>query len=338
MSNQPNKPFIGITMGDINGVGPEVIIKALRGHKILEFFNPVIYGSGKVISYYRKAMDINDFNYAQIKDDQLIPKRINVVNCWVENFDIKPGVGTPESGNYSWLALKKACEDLEAGKIDGLVTGPINKHEMPKEEFNFVGHTEFLGNRFNVKETLMLLISEGLRVGLVTGHLPLKDVAQKITKSSVEAKLSILEKSLVHDFGIKKPRIAVLGLNPHAGEDGMLGTEEKNILIPVIKDFKEKGKLVFGPYPADGLFGSGQYASFDGILAMYHDQGLVPFKTLAFSRGVNFTAGLPIIRTSPDHGTGYSIAGKNQADEQSMRSAIFLAYDIAKKRLSEVKI
>jgi len=323
-------------MGDINGVGPEVIIKALRDHKLLEFFNPVIYGSGKVISFYRKALDINDFNYSQIKDDQLIPKRINVINCWFENFEIKPGTGTKESGQFSFLALKKACEDLKNGKIHGLVTGPINKHEMP-EEFNFVGHTEFLGSYFEVKETLMFLISEGLRVGLVTGHLPLKDVAQKITKSSVEGKLRILEKSLINDFGIGKPRIAVLGLNPHAGEDGMLGTEEKNILIPVIKEFKQNGKLIFGPYPADGFFGSGQYASFDGILAMYHDQGLIPFKTLAFSKGVNFTAGLPIIRTSPDHGTGYSIAGKNQADEQSMRSAIYLAYDIAKKKLTEVE-
>jgi 4-hydroxythreonine-4-phosphate dehydrogenase len=207
---------------------------------------------------------------------------------------------------------------------------------MPKEEFNFAGHTEFLGSYFETKETLMFLVSDELKVGMATGHIPLKDVAQKITKSAIEAKLRIMELSLISDFGIKKPRIAVLGLNPHAGENGMLGVEENNILTPVIKDLKEKGRLIYGPFPADGLFGSGQYASFDAILAMYHDQGLIPFKTLAFSKGVNFTAGLPIIRTSPDHGTGYSIAGKNSADEHSMRAAIFQAYDIAKRKFSTI--
>jgi len=336
MPDQQSKPYIGITVGDINGVGPEVIIKSLREHRILDFFNPVVYGSGKVISYYRKALDINDFNYNQIKDEQFIPKRVNVVNCWFDNFEIKPGIGTEESGKYAWLALKKACEDLKSGKIQGLVTGPINKHLMPKEEFNFAGHTEFLGSYFETKETLMFLVSDELKVGMATGHIPLKDVAQKITKSAIEAKLRIMELSLISDFGIKKPRIAVLGLNPHAGENGMLGVEENNILTPVIKDLKEKGRLIYGPFPADGLFGSGQYASFDAILAMYHDQGLIPFKTLAFSKGVNFTAGLPIIRTSPDHGTGYSIAGKNSADEHSMRAAIFQAYDIAKRKFSTI--
>jgi 4-hydroxythreonine-4-phosphate dehydrogenase len=337
MSDKRIKPYIGITIGDLNGIGPEVIIKALSAQKILDFFSPVIYGSGKVISYYRKLLDLNDFNFAQIKDEQLIPKRVNVVNCWQDNFEIKPGFGDEESGKFAFLALKRACEDLKSQKIHAMVTGPINKEKMPREEFNSVGHTEFISSFFEVKETLMFLVSEQTRVGLVTGHIPLKDVAMKITKSGIESKLRVMEKSLINDFGISKPRIAVLGLNPHAGENGLLGVEENNIISPVIKDFKEHGKLVFGPFPGDGFFGSGQYVQYDGVLAMYHDQGLIGFKTIAFGSGVNFTAGLGVIRTSPDHGTAYSIAGKNKADESSMRAAMMLAYDIALRRFEMVE-
>ena len=337
MSNRRNKPYIGITIGDLNGIGPEVIIKALSAQKILDFFNPVIYGSGKVISYYKKLLDLNDFNFAQIKDEQLIPKRVNVVNCWHDNFEIKPGFGDEESGKFAFMALKKACDDLKIQKIHALVTGPINKEKMPREEFGSAGHTEFLNSYFEVKETLMFLVSEHVRVGLVTGHLPLKDVATKITKSGIESKLKVMEKSLINDFGILKPKIAVLGLNPHAGENGLLGVEETNIISPVIKDLKEHGKLVFGPFPADGFFGSGHYVQYDGVLAMYHDQGLIGFKTIAFGSGVNFTAGLGVIRTSPDHGTAYSIAGKNTADESSMRAALMQAYDIALKRFELVE-
>ena len=257
--------------------------------------------------------------------------------CWFENFEIKPGAGTTESGKYAWISLKKACEDLKEGKIQALVTGPISKDKMPKEEFNSPGHTEFLAKFFEAKETLMFLVNDQIRVGLVTAHIPLKDVSLKITKSGIESKLRVMEHSLIHDFGITKPRIAVLGLNPHAGENGLLGVEEENIISPVIKDFKEHGKLVFGPFPADGFFGSGQFAQFDATLAMYHDQGLVGFKTIAFGTGVNFTAGLGPIRTSPDHGTAYSIAGKNSADESSIREAMLMVCDIVRRRHSQVE-
>lgn len=338
MDKKKEKLNIGITIGDLNGIGPEVIIKALSAQKILDFFNPVIYGSGKVISFYRKMMDNSEFNFAQVKDDNLIPRRVNVINCWNEHVEITPGKGTEDGGKYALMALKKACDDLQANKIHALVTGPINKEMMPKDDFNSAGHTEFLSNYFNASDSLMFLVSEQTRVGLVTGHIPLKDVPLKITKSGLESKLKLMEQSLTNDFGVQKPKIAVLGLNPHAGENGLLGVEESNIISPVIKDFKEHGKLIFGPFPADGFFGSGQYAQYDGVLAMYHDQGLVGFKSIAFSSGVNFTAGLGVIRTSPDHGTAYSIAGKNKADEGSMRRAMMLAYDIASKRRQTVEI
>lgn len=331
--NKLKKPVVGITLGDINGIGPEVVIKALADDRILDMITPVIYGSSKVLSYYRKAMRINDFNYFQLQEgEQASPDKVNVVNCWQEMIEISMGQETPEGGRAALMALQKATDHLQKGIIEGVVTAPINKNNIQTEEFRFPGHTEYFTETFQAKDSLMLLCSEDLRVGVVTGHIPLKEVSSRLTKEKLRSKLMILDKCLHKDFGIGKPKIAVLGLNPHAGEGGLLGTEEQEIILPVINELKEKGKLIYGPFPADGFFGNEQQKKFDGILAMYHDQGLIPFKTLAFESGVNYTAGLPIVRTSPDHGTAYDITGKNLASEQSIREAIYLACDIIRKR------
>jgi len=329
-----NIPRIGITIGDINGIGPEVILKSLAHSKILDYVTPVIYGSTKTLSYYRKNFKLDDLQYIRIKDEEFIPKKINVVNCWEEVIEISVGQSTPEAARASRLSLMKAVEDLRNNKIDALVTGPINKHNIQGEDFNFPGHTEYLTKEFEAKDSLMLLINGDLRIGVVTGHIPVSEISKNITTKKVKSKIDILEKSLKKDFGIVKPRIAVLGLNPHSSDKGLIGKEEEEILIPLIDSLKNDGKLIFGPFPADGFFGDGKYRQYDGILAMYHDQGLIPFKTLAFETGVNFTAGLSIIRTSPDHGTAYSIAGTNVATESSMREAIFLAKDIWKNRIN----
>ncbi len=336
-STAMDKPKIGITIGDINGIGPEVIIKALNDNRILNYMTPVIYGSTKAISYYRKAFDVNDFNYTHYRDNKFTHSKINIVNCWEEMIEINAGSVTPEVGAASFKALEKAVEHLKEGLIDAVVTGPINKNNIQSENFKFAGHTEYFTESFESKDSLMFLTSERLKVGVVTGHIPLKEVSNKITKDLIIKKLKIMEESLKLDFGISKPRIAVLGLNPHAGEEGLLGAEDGNVIKPAIDELKNKGKLIFGPYPADGFFGKGEYKKFDAVLAMYHDQGLIPFKTLAFNNGVNFTAGLSIIRTSPDHGTAYDIAGKNIANESSMREAIFMAYDIYKNRSEQKK-
>ncbi|MEQ8477713.1 4-hydroxythreonine-4-phosphate dehydrogenase PdxA [Fulvivirga sp.] len=336
-STAMDKPKIGITIGDINGIGPEVIIKALNDNRILNYMTPVIYGSTKAISYYRKAFDLDDFNYTHYRDNKFTNSKINIVNCWDEMIEINAGSVTPEVGTASFKALQKAVEHLKEGLIDAVVTAPINKNNIQSEDFKFAGHTEYFTENFNGKDSLMFLASEDLKVGVVTGHIPLKDVSQSITKELIIKKLKIMEESLRLDFGISKPRIAVLGLNPHAGEEGLLGSEDGNVIKPALDELKNKGKLIFGPYPADGFFGKGEYKKFDAVLAMYHDQGLIPFKTLAFNNGVNFTAGLSIIRTSPDHGTAYDIAGKNVANESSMREAIFMAYDIFKNRSEQKK-
>ncbi len=331
------KPRIGITLGDINGIGPEVIIKALSDHRIMSLFTPVVYGSGRVISFYKKQLNNEELNYTQVKTKgQFIPKQLNLVNCWEDVIEIVPGKASKETGKAALLSLQKACEELKEGLLDALVTAPIDKHSIHSEEFPFKGHTEFLTQYFGASESLMLLVGNALRVGLVTEHVAVREIASLITRERVEAKLKLLEHSLRHDFGINKPRIAVLGLNPHAGDEGLIGSEEEQILKPLINDWRNKGKLVSGPFPADGFFASAQYTKFDGILAMYHDQGLIPFKTLAFENGVNFTAGLPIVRTSPDHGTAYAIAGKNQADETSFREALFKACDIAQIRKEQL--
>ena len=331
-ARQP-KPRIGITIGDLNGIGPEVIIKVLRDTRILNYITPVIYGSTKALSYYRKSLHMDDFQYGQVKEaGKFIEKKVNVVNCWQDMIEINAGTDSKEAGKAALMAIQKSVQDIKSGIIDAIVTAPINKNNIHGEEFNFPGHTEYFTHTFESEDSLMLMASDGLKIGTVTGHMPLREVSKRISKENIASKLSILELALKNDFGIKKPKIAVLGLNPHAGESGLLGHEEDNIIRPVVEQLKNKGKLVFGPFPADGFFGKGEYKKFDGILAMYHDQGLIPFKAIAFQQGVNYTAGLPIIRTSPDHGTAYSIAGKNVADESSMRSAILMAYDIFKNR------
>lgn len=328
------KPRIGITLGDINGIGTEVVIKALHDNRILSHITPVIYGSARVLAFYKKQLNLEEFNYSQVRNPgQFTPKVINVVNCWEETLEVQPGKPSKEAGRCAYLALKQAVADVKEGLIDALVTAPIDKNTIHSDEFPFRGHTEFLATTFNIPEPLMMLATDELRVALVTEHLPIKDVAARITRERVEAKLSLLDQSLRKDFGITKPRIAILGLNPHAGDGGLIGNEEETILKPIINDWKNKGKLVFGPFPADGFFAAGSHTKYDAVLAMYHDQGLVPFKTLAFETGVNFTAGLPVIRTSPDHGTAYNLAGKNTANEASTRQAIYFAVDLIKHRL-----
>lgn len=331
-----NKPIIGITIGDLNGIGAEIIIKSLADNRLLKMVTPVVYGSTKILSYYRKIMGLEPFNHHPVNHNfDVHTKKINVKNCWQETVELKPGQVTPEGGKYAYLALEAAVNDLKEGKIQALVTAPINKKNIQGDDFNFIGHTEYLTSKFNPEnqDSLMLLVSDQLRIGVVTSHIPLSEVKQNVTEKAIVSKIMLLHKSLKKDFGIVKPKIAVLGLNPHAGEDGLLGTEEEEIITPAINECKKKGNLVFGPFPADGFFGKMEHKKYDGVLAMYHDQGLIPFKTLAFDEGVNFTAGLPIVRTSPDHGTAYGIAGKNKANEDSMLHALFLAVDITKKRM-----
>ena len=330
------KPRVGITIGDINGVGPEVIIKALADNRLLTLATPVIYGSSKALSFYKKQLNIEEFSYSQVKNKgQFVPKHINVVNCWEESIEIAPGKPSKETGKASFIALKHACEDLQEGLLDAIVTAPIDKSSIHSESFPFKGHTEYLTTFFRQKESLMLMVSDLLKVAVVTEHIPIQSVAAAITRERVESKITLLDQSLRKDFLINKPRIAVLGLNPHAGEAGLLGREEEDVLKPLLQELKNKGKLVYGPFPADGFFGTGLYKKYDAVLAMYHDQGLIPFKSISFEHGVNFTSGLPVVRTSPDHGTAYNIAGKNQADETSMREAIYLACDILKRRLEQ---
>jgi 4-hydroxythreonine-4-phosphate dehydrogenase len=334
-TNKPidQKPRIGITMGDLNGVGPEVVIKALSDARILTLVTPVIYGSGRTISFYKKLLNNEELTYTPVKTKgQFTPRHINLVTCWEDVIEINPGIASKETGKAALLSLTKAAEELKEGLIDALVTAPIDKHSIHSEEFPFKGHTEYLTKYFEAEESLMLLVSDTLRVGLVTEHVAVGQIAALITRERVERKLKLMEQSLRKDFGIHKPKIAVLALNPHAGDGGLIGEEEEQILKPLIHDLKNKGKLLSGPFPADGFFANGQHQKFDGILAMYHDQGLIPFKSMAFENGVNFTAGLPVVRTSPDHGTGYSIAGKNKANESSLREAIFTACAILQNR------
>lgn len=322
------KPVIGITIGDLNGVGPEVVIKALQDPRLLSYFTPVIYGATRVLNYYKKHFELNDFNYTQVKDDQFQPKKVNVVNCWEDHVEINPGQVAPAIGIYAFKSLERAVNDAIKGKIDAMVTAPINKKNIQSESFHFPGQTEYLTEKSGEADSIMILVSENLRVGLVTTHVALKEVAGMITAERLKSKIRLFLNSLKKDFSVLKPRLGVLSLNPHAGDEGLFGNEEKEVLQPVIEEFKNQGNLVYGPYPSDGFFGSEQYRNFDGILAMYHDQGLTPFKTISFDTGVNFTAGLKFIRTAPDHGTAYNIAGKNIASELSIREAMFLAKEI----------
>jgi len=324
---------IGISVGDINGIGPEVIIKALSDNRILLDCTPIIYASTKTMSYHKKTIADSDFNYQTCKSaTDAINRKINIVNCWNEDIQFELGKGTEISGKYAFLSLEKATEDLASGKIDVLVTAPISKEAIGKAGFQFPGHTEYLAHLAGMEEALMTMVSGNLRVALVTTHLPLKDVVTSLTREKVLLKIKELDASLRKDFGIQRPKIAVFGVNPHAGENGKMGTEEAEIITPAINQARAEDIFAIGPFPADGFFGSPTRDQYDGILAMYHDQGLTAFKALAFEDGVNFTAGLPVVRTSPDHGTAFDIAGQDKASGQSMRSAIFLAMDIFRTR------
>lgn len=331
--DKKTNPVIGITIGDINGIGTEVIIKAVENNRIFDFVTLVVYGHGKVFSYYKKILGKEQFSFNQVQSiDEIRPNKLNVINCWDGELEVNAGQDLPLGGEIALAALIKASEDLKDSKIQGVVTAPINKNNIQADDFKFPGHTEYFTEAFGAKDSLMFLCNDDLKIGVATGHIPVTKIGAHLTKEVILRKTTLMLNSLKRDFGIGKPKVALLGLNPHAGEDGLLGTEENDIITPTIKELKEAGHLVYGPYPADGFFGNGTYSKFDGILAMYHDQGLIPFKTLAFEDGVNFTAGLPIVRTSPDHGTAYNIAGKGIAHEQSMRSAIYMAIDIIKNR------
>jgi len=334
-----DKLKIGISIGDVNGIGLEVIIKTLMDNRILEYFTPVVYGNTKVASFHRKALGINDFSFHVVNSpEQAHSKRPNMINCWQEEVKITLGEENETGGKYAFLSLKHAVDDLVAGKIDALVTAPINKHNIQREEFEFPGHTEYLQSRTNSEDVLMFMISEELRIGVVTGHIPVKEVASNIHMEAIVSKLKLMSASLKQDFWVQKPKIAVLGLNPHAGDHGLIGAEDEQIIAPAIEQAKSAGVFCFGPYPADGFFASDTYTKFDAVLAMYHDQGLIPFKHIASRSGVNFTAGLPVVRTSPDHGTGYDIAGKNIASEASFREAIFSALHIVKRRREQAEL
>lgn len=333
-SNSGNKRIrVGISIGDLNGIGMEIIMKTLADPRVTQDITPIVYGSGKVASYYKKALGMHEFSFNLINQaEEANPKKPNLVNVWNEEVNIVPGQASETGGKYAFRSLEAAVKDMAAGKIDVLVTAPINKNVIQSENFKFPGHTEYLASLSNVDEALMMMVADDLRVGVVTGHIPLSDVPKALNRDKIAAHIRKMNQSLIRDFGIRKPRIAVLGLNPHAGEEGLLGEEDKNIILPAIQAVKNEGVMVFGPYPADGFFGSSNFKKFDGVLAMYHDQGLAPFKALSFDNGVNFTAGLPIVRTSPDHGTGYDIAGKNEASENSFRNALYLACDVLTNR------
>lgn len=335
--DQDKKIKVGITHGDINGIGYEILLKTLSDTRIAELCTPIVYGSVKIAAFYRKLMNLPEFKFFQINNpSDAREDQINIINVVPEDTKIDPGQPTETGGQAALEALKRAADDMRNGEIDVLVTLPINKHTIHSEQFNFPGHTEFLEAELgDGKKAMMIMCSEDMRVALVTIHDAIADVAAKITKESVVERLITFNRSLVEDFGIHGPRIAVLSLNPHAGDNGVIGTEDDEIIAPAIFEATKKHVLAFGPYSADGLFGSGGYKKFDGILAMYHDQGLIPFKLLAAENGVNFTAGLPIVRTSPDHGTAYDITGQGVADEQSLREAIYTAIDIYRNRKRE---
>lgn len=326
---------IGITHGDLNGVSYEIIIKTLADNKLLDFCTPVVYGLSRVVGSYKKMLQIQDFSFQNVKSpEQASQKKVNIINLADAEVPVNVGESTEIAGKYAAMALKVACNDLKNGLLDAIVTAPINKNNIQSDDFHFTGHTEFLASTFECNEALMMMVSPGLKVAFATNHLAIHDVAANLSKELIVKKLKVLKQSLIYDFGCSNPTIAVLSLNPHSGDNGLLGNEEEQIILPAIREAFDAKINAFGPFPADGFFGSGNFSKFDAVLAMYHDQGMAPFKVLADNEGVNFTAGLPVVRTSPAHGTGYDIAGKNIADEQSLRSAIYLAIDILRQRRS----
>jgi 4-hydroxythreonine-4-phosphate dehydrogenase len=332
MSTPQQRPVIGISIGDLNGIGTELAIKTFSDNRLLEICTPILFASNKLINFYRKSIPDSTFNYQHIKDlSRPFHKQVNLFNCWEEEVAISPGQLTDAGGIYAVKSLIAASEALKDKKIEGLLTAPIHKKNIQSDTFSFTGHTPFLKQLFGMKDVLMLMSSDNFRVGLVTEHVPVSEIVKFITRDAIISKLNILKDSLIRDFGIDKPRIAVLGLNPHAGDEGLIGREEEDIIKPAIKDAKHN-MLVFGPYSADAFFARNQQQKFDAVLAMYHDQGLIPFKSLSSGEGFNYTAGLAAIRTSPDHGTAFDIAGKNKADNGSFLAALYGCLDIVEKR------
>ncbi len=322
---------VGISVGDINGIGCEVILKTFEDSRMLDFCTPIIFASNKTITQQKKDLGIN-INFHGVQEvSKCLDNKVNVVNVWRENPRINYGKSTKEAGTMAIRSLKAAVRSLKNGEIDVLVTAPINKSNIQSEQFNFPGHTDYLARELE-GESLMFMVTSGLKIGLLTDHVAVKDVAETIDRKLIVKKIQIIEKSLKSDFGILRPKIALLGINPHSGDNGVIGKEDDEVLKPVIEEMKDKGKLVFGPYAADSFFGSGNHLNFDAVLAAYHDQGLIPFKTLAFGQGVNFTAGLSHVRTSPDHGTAYEIAGEAKADHSSFKEAVFAAIEIFRNR------
>ena len=333
MSTEMQKPVIGFSCGDLNGIGIELILKTLGDHRLLDFCTPVVFASNKSINFYRKSLPEINFNYASGRDfSRLNPKQVNIYNCWEEEVAITPGQLNDTGGKYGLLSLKEAAQALKDGHIHGLVTAPIHKKNIQSADFHHTGHTPFLKELFGVNDVLMFMVADNMRIGLLTEHVTVSDVAKHITKENIISKLKIMHASLQKDFGIDKPKIAVLGLNPHAGDEGLIGSEEENIIKPAIKEAKHQ-IMVFGPYSADAFFARGQHERFDAVLAMYHDQGLIPFKSLSIGEGVNYTAGLNAVRTSPDHGTAFDIAGKGKADHSSFLAATFTCIEIIRMRL-----
>jgi 4-hydroxythreonine-4-phosphate dehydrogenase len=329
----PVKPIIGISCGDLNGIGTELIIKTFSDNRILEHCIPVIFGSNKVINFYRKSIQETHFNYQSTKEfNRLNNKQVNLFSCWEEEVAVNPGILNDIGGKYAVLSLQTAVAALKQKQIDGLVTAPIHKKNIQSADFNFTGHTPYLKTVFGVNDVAMMLCAGNFRVALLTEHIPVGEITKHITKENIVSKLQVIHKSLQQDFGIDKPRIAVLGLNPHAGDEGLIGNEEETAIRPAIKEAKNNNMLVIGPYSADAFFARRSFDKFDAVLAMYHDQGLIPFKALATGEGVNYTAGLPVVRTSPDHGVAFDIAGKDKADTSSFITSIFECIDIINRR------
>ncbi len=326
------KLIVGISQGDVNGIGLEVILKTLMENGITDICTPVLFSSQKTVSYYRKVLGLEEFNFNPIRDlNQINTKKVNVFICYEEEVTIEMGKASDVGGKYAAISLEKATEALTAGKIDVLVTAPINKHTIKTQNFNFIGHTDYLAKKLNGEPLMIMCSPTGMRVALATDHVPLKEVSSKLSSELIAKKIDTFYTTLKRDFNIRKPKIAVLGINPHASDNGTIGNEDVTIVKPAIDKIKND-RLIYGPFSADGFFGSSAYKQYDGILAMYHDQGLIPFKTIAFNEGVNYTAGLSHVRTSPDHGTAFEIAGKNIADDQSFKNAIYMAIDIFKNR------
>ena len=327
------KPVIGITQGDINGIGYEIIMKGLMDPRIYEMCTPVVYGSPKVAAYHRKALNINRFSFTSVRGiDSIQHNKPNLINVLDDNVRVELGKITNDAGEASIRSLDAAVSDLQIGKLDALITAPINKKNVQQVGFAFAGHTEYLKSKFDTHDALMLMVADNIKLGVATGHIPLSQVSETLTIEGLCNTIELMHKSLISDFGITRPNIAVLSLNPHAGEQGAMGMEEIEIIIPAINRCRDNGIIAIGPFPSDGFFGAASYLKFDGVIAMYHDQGLIPFKTLSFDRGVNYTAGLPIIRTSPAHGTAFDITGRNVASESSFLQALFLSLDIVRNR------